>query len=408
MNCRHCYSELSLNFIDLGTTPPSNSYLDKCDLSKKEIYYPLKVMVCQKCWLVQTEDYASADEIFDENYAYFSSTSLGWLNHAKRYSDMISRRLNLTNKDLVVEIASNDGYLLKNFHKKNIPSMGIEPTKSTANVSKKFGFEVICDFFSENLSHKVFAQKKANLIICNNVLAHVPDINDFISGLLFALDRNGTITIEFPHLLELIKENQFDTIYHEHFSYLSLLSLNQILSTFNLKIYDVDELNTHGGSLRAYISHSDSEFAIDPKVKKIIQQEQSFGINKTQTYSDFQERINRIKYEFLSFLISLKLKGKKIVGYGAAAKGSTLLNFSGVKSDLIDYVVDGSESKQGKFLPGSRIPIFPPSVLFNDKKVDVILILPWNIQTEILTQIKSNRSNIPDVYIAIPEITKIN
>jgi len=286
--------------------------------------------------------------------------------------------------------------------------MGIEPTKSTANVSKKFGFEVICDFFSENLSHKVFAQKKANLIICNNVLAHVPDINDFISGLLFALDRNGTITIEFPHLLELIKENQFDTIYHEHFSYLSLLSLNQILSTFNLKIYDVDELNTHGGSLRAYISHSDSEFAIDPKVKKIIQQEQSFGINKTQTYSDFQERINRIKYEFLSFLISLKLKGKKIVGYGAAAKGSTLLNFSGVKSDLIDYVVDGSESKQGKFLPGSRIPIFPPSVLFNDKEVDVILILPWNIQTEILTQIKSNRSNIPDVYIAIPEITKIN
>ncbi|MBJ7279911.1 MAG: methyltransferase domain-containing protein, partial [Candidatus Nanopelagicales bacterium] len=343
MKCRHCFSELTHVFIDLGFAPPSNAYLTKDGLKCFEKYYPLKVMVCDECWLVQTEDYTQVDELFDSEYAYFSSTSSVWLEHAKNYSNKVIQELNLNEKSLVIEVASNDGYLLKNFINANIPCLGIEPTASTAKVSEGLGIEVLKKFFGEQLGLQLTEEgRQADLIIGNNVYAHVPDINDFTRGLKAALKPNGTITLEFPHLMRLIEFNQFDTIYHEHFSYLSLYAVRKIMSKSSLRIFDVEELPTHGGSLRVYICHQNDPRRTISAVGEMLINEKNFGLQDLKIYADFQSRADLIKNNFLEFLLTQKKLGKKVAAYGAAAKGNTLLNFAGVKSDLIRYVVDRS------------------------------------------------------------------
>jgi SAM-dependent methyltransferase len=404
MKCRHCNNFLKKTFLDLGYAPPSNSYLNKKDLSKPEIYYPLKIRVCNKCWLVQTEDYAKAETFFTSDYAYFSSISSSWLLHAKKYSDKITKELNLNKKSYVVEIASNDGYLLKNFIKKKIPCLGIEPTKSTADVAQKLKIPVIRKFFTESLGNKIVRDgKKADLIIGNNVFAHVPDINDFTKGIKVLLKQGGVVTLEFPHLMRLIEKRQFDTIYHEHFSYLSLNTISNIFSTFGLRIWKVEELSTHGGSLRVYGCHENDGRQICLSVNKILKEEVNKGLLKLKTYINFQKKIEQIKDNFLSFLIKQKRLGKKIVAYGAAAKGNTLLNFSGVKPDLLPFVFDAAKSKQGKFLPGSHIPILPPKELTKIKP-DFLLILPWNIINEIKFQNPWIKKTKIKLVIAVPKL----
>jgi|694.fasta_scaffold104920_4 SAM-dependent methyltransferase len=404
MKCRHCNNLLKKTFLDLGYAPPSNSYLNKKDLSKPEIYYPLKIRVCNKCWLVQTEDYVKAETFFTPDYAYFSSISSSWLLHAKKYSDKIIKELNLNKKSYVVEIASNDGYLLKNFIQKKIPCLGIEPTKSTADVAQKLKIPVIRKFFTKSLSNKITRDgKKADLIIGNNVFAHVPDINDFTKGIKVLLKQGGIVTLEFPHLMRLIEKRQFDTIYHEHFSYLSLNTINNIFSTFGLRIWKVEELSTHGGSLRVYGCHENDGRQICQSVNKILKEEVNKGLLKLKTYINFQKKIEQIKDNFLSFLIKQKRLGKKIVAYGAAAKGNTLLNFSGVKPDLLPFVFDAAKSKQGKFLPGSHIPILPPKELTKIKP-DFLLILPWNIINEIKFQNPWIKKKKIKLVIAVPKL----
>lgn len=384
MKCRHCGSTLRNNFVNLGFSPPSNNYLNRSDLKNKETYLPLVVNVCHKCYLVQTEDYSSAGDLFSNDYAYFSSTSKSWLNHAKDYCENIINRINLSSSSFVVEVASNDGYLLKNFKEKKIPCLGVEPTLSTAESAEKKGIDVIKDFFGFELSKKI--KKKygsADLICGNNVYAHVPDINDFTAGLKNLLKSSGTITLEFPHIYNLINFNQFDTIYHEHFSYLSLISVQKIFKKHNLKIYDVTELITHGGSLRIYACHYDFNLPISQNVSNIIKKEKEFGLNKIKTYQNFQKQSEKIKFEFLKFLLDSKLKGKLVAGYGAAAKGNTLLNYSGVKSDLVSFVCDASKAKQNKYLPGSHIPVLSPKAL-KKYKPDFVIIFPWNIKNEVV------------------------
>jgi hypothetical protein len=388
MRCRHCFSELIHTFLDLGFAPPSNAYLTRDDLTKPEKYYPLKVMVCDKCWLAQTEDYAQTDELFDSQYAYFSSTSKGWLNHAKRYTEKVIQDLGLTKNSLVIEIASNDGYLLKNFLEKKIPCIGIEPTASTATSAKEIGIPVLQEFFGEQLGKRLEKEgRQADLIIGNNVYAHVPDINDFTLGLKAALKSGGTITLEFPHLMRLIEFNQFDTVYHEHFSYLSLYSVQKIFKYAGLRIWNVDELCTHGGSLRIYGCHDSSLQKSMPIVDKILSQELDRGLQKLSVYLSFQNCADKVKNDLLKFLVDQKNLGKKIAAYGAAAKGSTLLNYAGVKPDLLPFVCDAAKAKQGKYMPGSHIPILPPSAL-EKSNLDYVLILPWNIASEIREQNK--------------------
>jgi SAM-dependent methyltransferase len=404
MKCRHCNNLLKKIFLDLGYAPPSNSYLNKKDLSKPEIYYPLKIRVCNICWLVQTEDYAKAETFFTRDYAYFSSISSSWLLHAKKYSDKIIKDLNLNKKSYVVEIACNDGYLLKNFIKKKIPCLGIEPTKSTADVAQKLKIPVIRKFFTKSLSNKIVRDgKKADLIIGNNVFGHVPDINDFTKGIKVLLKQGGIVTLEFPHLMRLIEKRQFDTIYHEHFSYLSLNTISNIFSTFGLRIWKVEELSTHGGSLRVYGCHENDRRQICQSVNKILKKEANKGLLKLKTYINFQKKIDQIKDNFLSFLIKQKRLGKRIVAYGAAAKGNTLLNFSGVKPDLLPFVLDAAKSKQGKFLPGSHIPILPPKELTKIKP-DFLLILPWNIINEIKFQNPWIKKKKIKLVIAVPKL----
>lgn len=386
MKCRHCSYELTHTFLDLGFAPPSNAYLTRDDLDKPEKYYPLKVMVCEKCWLVQTEDYAQADELFDSEYSYFSSTSLGWLAHANDYVCKIVEKLKLNTKSLVIEVASNDGYLLKNFVERGIPCLGIEPTSSTAKVAEKLGIPVLQKFFSEKLGEKLSSEGgKADLIIGNNVYAHVPDINDFTRGLKRLLKPDGTITLEFPHLMRLIEFNQFDTIYHEHFSYLSLHTVNKIFEAAGLRIWDVEELSTHGGSLRIFGCHEADKRKTLPSIKTLLKQEEEQGLQNINTYSIFQSKANRIKDDFLQFLISQKKLGKKVGAYGAAAKGNTLLNYAGVKPDLMPFVCDAAMAKQYKFMPGSHIPILPPNAIF-ERELDYVVIFPWNIAEEIKLQ----------------------
>lgn len=404
MNCRYCYSKLTHTFLDLGFAPPSNAYLTKDDLKKSEKYYPLKVMVCEHCWLVQTEDYAQADELFDSEYAYFSSTSSGWLIHAKEYAEKIIKKLSLNEKSFVIEVASNDGYLLKNFVDKKIPCLGIEPTASTAQAAIEFGIPVVQEFFGEQLGLRLSKEgRQADLIIGNNVYAHVPDINDFTRGLRAALKPGGTITLEFPHLMRLIEFNQFDTIYHEHFSYLSLYTVQKIFKAAGLRVWNVEELCTHGGSLRIYGCHEQSSRKTLPIVDKILAHEVERGMQNLDIYLTFQSQADNIKNNLIEFLIKQKKLGKKIAAYGAAAKGNTLLNYAGIKPDLLPFVCDAAKAKQGKFMPGSHIPILPPAAL-NGGGLDYILILPWNIAPEVREQNKDLLNYGVKFVTLVPEL----
>lgn len=404
MNCRHCHHPLQHIFLDLGFAPPSNAYLSKADLNKPERYYPLKLFVCEHCWLVQTEDYAQADELFSHDYAYFSSVSHSWLAHAARYAEMITKRLGLNKNSHVIEVAANDGYLLKNFIAAGIPCLGIEPTASTATEAEKFGITVLREFFGQPLAQRLVAEgKQADLILGNNVYAHVPDINDFTAGLKTALKPSGTITLEFPHLMRLLEHTQFDTVYHEHFSYLSLYSVSQILAHAGLRVCDVEELPTHGGSLRVYSCHAEDSRATADGVPALLAEEERRGMRSLETYQTFQSRADRVKDDLLLFLIEQKRAGKRVVSYGAAAKGNTLLNYAGIKPDLLPYVCDAASSKQGKFMPGSHLPIVHPNVL-SERKPDIVLILPWNIQTEVMQQMAHVRDWGGKFAVAVPSI----
>lgn len=386
MKCRHCSAPLEHTFLDLGFAPPSNAYLNSEDLARPEKYYPLKIKVCEQCWLVQTEDYAQADELFSADYAYFSSTSTSWLAHAAKYAGAMIQRLQLNADSLVIEVASNDGYLLKNFVVAGIPCLGIEPTHSTAVAAMKLGIPVMREFFGEQFGEQLAAiGKQADLIVGNNVYAHVPDINDFSRGLKAALKPNGTITLEFPHLMQLLAHTQVDTVYHEHFSYLSLYTVGRIFETVGLRIWDVEELPTHGGSLRIYGCHAGDSRHDSPTVNALLAEEAKRGLQSYAAYSDFQAKANQVKDDLLTFLLEQKSEGKKVAAYGAAAKGNTLLNYAGVKPDLLPFVCDAATAKQGKFMPGSHIPIVPPSVL-HENRPDYLLILPWNIAAEIEQQ----------------------
>lgn len=404
MKCRHCSKTLEHNFMDLGFAPPSNAYLTQDKLTKPEVYYPLNIKVCNDCWLVQTEDYAEADELFDADYAYFSSTSKGWLKHAENYADKMIDALELSKESFVIEVASNDGYLLKNFQNKNIPCLGIEPTDSTAKAAEDLGIEVIRQFFGENLGLELAENdRQADLIAGNNVYAHVPDINDFTRGLKAALKPKGTITLEFPHLMQLIQHNQFDTIYHEHFSYLSLLSVQEIFDKSGLRIFDVEELTTHGGSLRIYGCHNDDERQNTTHVEEIIEAEIESGLKSIQTYAEFQQKADKVKDDLLAFLIEQKRLGKTVAAYGAAAKGNTLLNYAGVKPDLLPFVCDAAEAKQGKFMPGSHIPILKPEELEKNRP-DFVIILPWNIAKEVIEQNKNIKGAGTKFVTAVPQL----
>jgi len=404
MNCRHCHHPLEHVFLDLGFAPPSNRYLTPADLKKPELYYPLKLFVCDHCWLVQTEDYAQADELFSYDYAYFSSTSNTWLEHAARYVKMIIARLGLGNQNLIIEIASNDGYLLKNFVETGIPCLGIEPTASTAAAAESLGIPVLREFFGEDLAKRLLAEgKQADLIAGNNVYAHVPDINDFTRGLKVALKPGGTITLEFPHLMRLIEHTQFDTVYHEHFSYLSLYTVDRIFKVAGLRIWDVEELPTHGGSLRIYGCHDEDARPVSPSVNTMLAEEALRGQQTLATYRHFQVKADQVKDNLLTFLIEQKRAGKKVVAYGAAAKGNTLLNYAGVKPDLLPFVCDAAAAKQGKFMPGSHIPILAPTVLA-EQPTDYLVILPWNIAVEVKQQNARLAELGTKFVIAVPKL----
>lgn len=404
MRCRHCGTELDHSFIDLGFAPPSNAYLQAEQLSRPEVHYPLRVKVCDQCWLVQTEDYAQADELFSPDYAYFSGTSSSWLEHAANYSAMITDRLGLGAHSFVIEVASNDGYLLKNFVAAGIPCLGIEPTESTAAAAEALGVSVMREFFGEDLGRRLATDgKQADLIAGNNVYAHVPDINDFTLGLAAALKPEGTITLEFPHLVPLIENAQFDTIYHEHFSYLSLTAVTSIFTAAGLRVWDVEQLPTHGGSLRVYGCHTQAEIDTTDRVQSLLKSEDSFGITRLDTYTGFQARADRVKDDFLAFLIDEKRAGRTVAAYGAAAKGNTLMNYAGVRPDLLPYVCDAAGAKQGKFMPGSHIPIRSPEAL-RQSPPDAVVILPWNIAHEVRAQLADLADAGARFVTAVPEM----
>jgi SAM-dependent methyltransferase len=406
MRCRFCQNELSHEFIDLINSPPSNSFLSAEELNEPEVYYPLKLFVCDRCFLVQIDEYKKSEEIFSDKYVYFSSFSKSWLLHAKNYVEMITQRFGFTRNSYVVEIGSNDGYLLQYFKEKSIPCLGIEPAKSTAEVARRKGIEVITQFFGVRLAEKLATQGRlADLLVGNNVLAHVPDVNDFVKGLKIFLRAGGVITLEFPHLMRLVEGNQFDTIYHEHFSYFSFHTVDRIFSKHGLVLFDVEELPTHGGALRVYLRHQeDRSKEITPNVHRLREMEHAAGMLNMDYYKGFQDRVNRIKNSLLSFLLEQKQQGKKVAGYGAAAKGNSLFNYCGIKRDLIEFVVDASPYKQGKFLPGSRIPVVSETKI-KDAKPDYILILPWNIKEEIMEQLSYVKEWKGKFVVPIPELT---
>jgi len=407
MNCRHCDSPLEHVFLDLGFAPPSNAYLTLADLKAPEVYFPLKLYVCTQCWLVQTDDYAQSTELFNKDYAYFSSVSRTWLDHAARYSEMITRRLGLGGASFVIEIAANDGYLLRNFVAAGIPCLGIEPTASTAAAAERLGIPIRREFFGMQLAQGLAAQgKQADLIVGNNVFAHVPDINDFARGLEAALKPGGTVTLEFPHLMRLIEHTQFDTVYHEHFSYLSLYTVDRIFARAGLRVFDIEQLPTHGGSLRVYGCRADDPRGTSPAVDALLAEEAGRGMQQVAIYREFQSRADRLKDELLTFLIGQKRAGKSIAAYGAAAKGTTLLNYAGVKPDLLPFVCDAAPSKQGKFLPGAHIPILLPAAL-RERRPEVVLILPWNIADEVVAQHGYIREWGGRFVVAVPTLRDI-
>lgn len=406
INCRHCNQETEFQFVDLGNAPPSNEYLSRECLDKPEIFYPLQVFVCKNCWLVQTKDFSSGSDLFREDYAYLSSTSSSWLEHCKNYVSQIVSTLNLNSSSFVVELASNDGYLLNYFKHHEIPCLGIEPTEGTAKIAQENGIETMVKFFGEETALNINkSYQKADLIIGNNVYAHVPDINDFTKGIKTLLSKDGSVTLEFPSLLSLMNYIQFDTIYHEHFSYLSLTSVQNIFKTHGLRVWKIENLKTHGGSLRVYGCHEEASIQTDDTVAEQLNKEKKAGLHDIDSYKNFQKSCEKIKFSFLDFLLEAKKNNKKVIGYGAAAKGSTLLNYSGIKDDLILYVCDGAEFKQNKYMPGSHIPIREPSVLQIDNP-DYIIIFPWNIADEITELLKNKIKEGTKLVTFIPE-TKI-
>lgn len=405
MNCRFCNEKLKHEFIDLINSPPSNAFLTKTQLNEAETYFPLKLFVCDHCFLVQIDEYKKADEIFSKEYIYFSSYSTTWLAHSKLYTDKMTSRFNLNKNSLVVEVASNDGYLLQYFKEKSIPVLGIEPTESTAKIAHSKGIESITEFFGEALAKQLLAQNKAaDLLLGNNVLAHVPDINDFVTGLKILLKPNGVITMEFPHVVQLIENTQFDTIYHEHFSYLSFTTVSSIFESKGLEMFDVEELPTHGGSLRIYAKHkSDHTKERSKEVNTLLDKESKMGLTNLSYYKGFQTKVDQVKFDLLEFLVSQKKAGKKIAAYGAAAKGNTLLNYCGIKNDLIRFVVDASPFKQHKFLPGSHLEVLTEEDL-KAYKPDFIIIFPWNIKDEIIEQLSYIREWNGKFVIPLPQL----
>ena len=404
MKCRHCGAPLALQFVDLGSAPPSNAYLTEKSLKKMEPWFPLRVLVCAECWLVQTEDYAGAEDIFREDYAYFSSYSKSWLDHSERYVSSVVERFSLDKNSLFVELASNDGYLLQFVAARGIPCIGVEPTASTAAAAKAKGLEVIQDFFGIRLAGKMAEKsRQADMVAANNVLAHVPDINDFVAGVSILLKATGVATFEFPHIVNLVAQNQFDTIYHEHFSYLSLTAVVGIFEHNGLTVFDVEELPTHGGSLRVYAQPKNGPHERTKAVAELLQREASIGITSVSFYANFQGRAEKAKNHFLSFLLEARLRGKRVAGYGAAAKGNTFMNFAGIRPDLIPFVVDKNPAKQGNFLPGSRIPIVSENLL-REQRPDYIVIFPWNIADEVMADLTYARDWGARFVTAIPEL----
>ena len=406
MKCRHCAAELAFQLIDLGSAPPSNAYLTAISLRRPEKWFPLKVLVCETCWLVQAESYSRASELFNDEYAYFSSFSDAWLAHSERYVSEMVERFSLNSSSHVVEVASNDGYLLQYVKLRGIPCLGIEPTASTANAARLKGVETIERFFGVDLARELVANgRSADLTAANNVLAHVPDINDFVRGFAELLKPSGVATFEFPHLYQLVTERQFDTIYHEHFSYLSFTTVREIFLTQGLSVFDVEEIGTHGGSLRVFAQRTDSgKHPISKRVGQILELESGAGMRSLSFYEGFERDAEIAKSKLLEILVDSKLSGKTVAAYGAAAKGNTFLNYAGVKSDLISFVVDRNPAKQGKWMPGSRIPIVDEEWLRNERP-EVIIILPWNIKSEVLDQLSYAKQWGARFVVAQPEVS---
>ncbi len=403
MDCRHCQTPLELTFVDLDESPPSNSYIAAPD--DPETFYPLRVLVCENCWLVQTEDFAAAGEFFDPTYAYFSSFSASWLAHAKAYVDQMAERFDLDEQSHVVEVAANDGYLLQYVQERGIPCLGVEPTTSTADAAREKGIEIVEEFFGVELAERLVAEgRQADLTAGNNVLAHVPDINDFVGGFARLLKPQGVSTFEFPHLMPLVDECLFDTIYHEHYSYLSLTSVDRIFRENGLTVFDVEEIPTHGGSLRVYAQRSDT--GAHPRTEAVVEllnREAEAGVASRGYYEGFQTRVDAIRDGLLAFLAQAESEGKSVAAYGAAAKGNTLLNYSQVGSDRIDFVVDANPHKQNQYLPQSHIPIVSDQRL-KEAKPDYVLILPWNLMTEISNQLTYVTDWGGRLLRAVPEI----
>jgi len=406
--CRFCAAPLTQSFCDLGTSPASNSFIKPADAQRPEPFYALKVYVCGSCFLVQLPEHKAADQIFTDDYAYFSSYSQSWLDHAKAYCEMAAARFGLGRDSHVIEIASNDGYLLQYFRAMGIPVLGIEPSANVAQAAEAKGVPSLVRFFGRALAAELAAEgRKADLLLGNNVLAHVPDINDFAAGMKMVLVPRGVITMEFPHLSRLIAGVQFDTIYHEHYSYLSMTSVDRIFAHHGLAVFDVDELATHGGSLRIYARHAEADAPVrSPRVAALLERERAEGLTSPAGYQGFDMRVREVKLALLEFLIAAKREGKRIVAYGAAAKGNTLLNYCGIRTDFIDYAVDRSPAKQGRLLPGTRIPVRAPEAIDQDRP-DYLLILPWNIRDEIIVSMAGIRGWGAKFVVPIPKVEVI-
>ena len=401
--CRFCAAPLRHTFVDLGTSPLANSFLSQEQLHEGELYYPLHAYVCERCFLVQLEEFETPAGIFSD-YVYFSSVSESWVRHAKAYVERVVPRLGLGPESFVVEVASNDGYLLQWFVEAGVPVLGIEPAANVAVVAEERGIPSVVEFFGSELAARLVAeQRQPDLIVGNNVLAHTPALNDFVEGLRILLGPEGTITMEFPHLLRLIQETQFDTIYHEHFSYLSLVSVEQVFGAHGLRLYDVEELRSHGGSLRIYACHEGAAHETSERLVELRGREESAGLRELETYTSFGERVQALKRELLEFLLQAKRDGKEVAGYGAAAKGVTMVNYCGVRADLLPYVADLSQHKQGRFMPGSRIPVYPPERL-EETRPDYVLILAWNLKDEIMRQLAPLRAHGTRFVTPVPHV----
>jgi SAM-dependent methyltransferase len=405
MICRNCGAPLEHVFLDLGSAPPSNSYLDPANPAAGEVWYPLKVFVCGSCFLVQLDEFKSHSDIFSGEYAYFSSYSSSWLAHARRYSLDMIERFHLDSSSFVVEIASNDGYLLRNFVEAGIPCLGVDPTTNTAMAARAVGVETMTEFFGSQFADRLVRERgQADLVAGNNVLAHVPDIVDFVNGVRILLKAGGIATFEHPHLLKMVTQTQFDTIYHEHFSYLSVVSMDRLFGKCGLRIFDVEELPTHGGSLRLYVCHAGAGMPESTRVGDLLQKERHAGMATIGFYTGFQEHADLVKDGLLEFLIRARRENKRVCAYGAAAKGNTILNYAGIRPDLLPFVVDASPHKQGKLLPGSRIPIFDESRL-REFRPEYVLILPWNLRSEISNQLSYIQEWGGQFVTAIPRLS---